>query len=320
MHKNLLLINPTIRPEGVELLKKECNVFYASDGDEETLIEAINTNCIDAVITRVEKITRNIFENCKSLKIIGQNGVGLDNIDVDAATEFGVKVLNVPDANYISVVEHTLMLILSLSRYLVLADENVRKGNWLYRETNIPMEISNKNLLIIGFGRIGKEVAKKAMAFNMNIFAYDSYVDEATMESLNVKKEHDLLEGLKNADFVTVHTPLTEDTKGLMSYNQFKAMKNTAYILNLGRGPVIDEEALINALENNEIAGAGLDVFNVEPPDVNNPLFKFKNVILTPHLAGDTIEAKRRCSIIIANTVIEALKGRNPYNLVNLRS
>lgn len=317
MAKNILLINPTIQPIGVDLLEKECNLFYAPNGEEETLINSINNYNIDAVITRVEKITRNVIQNCKTLKVIGQHGVGLDNIDVKAASEFGVKVLNVPDANYNSVGEHTVMLILSLSRDLIIADENVRQGNWRYRDTNIPIEIANKNLLIIGFGRIGRDVARKAMGFNMNILAYDSFVDEDTMMSLNVKKIYDLSEGLKDADFVTIHAPLTNDTKGLISDNQFKVMKKTAYILNLGRGPVIDETALIEALENKEIAGAGLDVFELEPPDINNPLLKFKNVIVTPHFAGDTKEAKGRCSSTLAKTVIDVLNGNKTYNLVN---
>ena len=150
MRKNVLLINPTIRPIGVELLEKECNIFMAPDGKEDTLIRYIVDNNIDAIVTRVEKITKNIIKNCNKLKIIAQHGVGVDNIDVIAATEKGIMVLNVPDANYVSVAEHALMLVLALSRRLLMADKNVRMGNWEFRETNIPIEIAKKNLFIIG--------------------------------------------------------------------------------------------------------------------------------------------------------------------------
>lgn len=317
MEKNVLLVNPTIQPIGVNLLKKECKVFMAPDGEERTLIEHINKNNIDAIITRVEKVTRKVIESCKSLKVIGQNGVGLDNIDVEAATESGVMVLNVPDANYISVAEHTIMFILGLSRSLIMADKNVKKGNWKFRETNIPMEVSDKNLLILGLGRIGKDVAKKAKALDMNVMAYDSYVKEEDMNLIGVKKVDLLIDGLKDADFVSVHTPLTEVTRGMISYKEFEAMKTTAYIINMGRGPVIDETALYDALSNNKIAGAGLDVFEKEPPNSTNPLFEFENLISTPHFGGDTIEAKRRCAYIIADTVIKALKGKKTYNCFN---
>lgn len=317
MSKNVLLINPTIQPIGVDLLKKECNIFMAPDGKEGTLIEYINKNNINAIITRVEKVTRKIIESCKSLKVIGQNGVGLDNIDVNAATENRVMVLNVPDANYISVAEHTIMFILSLSRNLIVADKNVRKCNWKFRETNIPMEVADKNLLIIGLGRIGRDVAKKAKALDMDVMAYDSYVKEEDMSLIGVKKVDSLIEGLKEADFVSVHTPLTELTRGMISHEEFEAMKSSAYIINMGRGPVIDEEALYYALKNNKIAGAGLDVFEKEPPSEENPLFKFDNLITTPHFGGDTIEAKRRCAYTIAETVVKALNGDKPYNFFN---
>lgn len=317
--KNILLINPTIRPVGVELLKKECNVFFAPDGEEDTLIEYINKHSVEAVLTRVEKITRNIIESCKGLKVIGQHGVGLDNIDVAAASENGVLVLNVPDANYISVAEHAMMFILALSRRLLMADSSVRNGNWKFRETNIPMEVADKNLLIVGLGRIGRDVAKKAQAFNMKVMAYDVFVDADTMNSLGITKAESLEQGLGEADFISVHAPLTSETRGMISAEQFKLMKKTACIINLGRGPVINEEALISALKSNEIAGAGLDVLELEPPDEGNLLFDFSSVILTPHFGGDTAEAKDRCSTILARTAIDALNGSKPYNAVNFK-
>ncbi|NLL61901.1 MAG: hydroxyacid dehydrogenase [Candidatus Atribacteria bacterium] len=317
MRKNVLLINPTIRPIGVELLEKECNIFMAPDGKEDTLIRYIVDNNIDAIVTRVEKITKNIIKNCNKLKIIAQHGVGVDNIDVIAATEKGIMVLNVPDANYVSVAEHALMLVLALSRRLLMADKNVRMGNWEFRETNIPIEIAKKNLFIIGLGRIGKEFAQKAKAMDMNVKGYDLYVSKAEMASIGVEKIDELMDGIKDADFISIHTPLTLETKGLISSEQFSAMKNDAYIINLGRGSIIDEKALYDALKNKEIAGAGLDVFELEPADKSNPLFEFDNVIVTPHFGGDTIEGKDRCSLKCAQALIEALNGKIPYNCVN---
>jgi len=317
LERNVLLINPTIRPVGVELLKKECSVIIAPDRKEETLIKYINENNINAVVIRVEAVTRKIIESCKNLKIIAQHGVGVDNIDVNAATEHGIMVLNVPDANFTSVAEHALMFVLALSRNLIMADKNLRYGNWGFKDTNIPIEIAGKNLFIIGLGRIGKEFSKKAKALSMKVKGYDKYVSRENMEAIGIEKIEDFLDGIKWADFISIHTPLTSETKGMFSYEEFNAMKNSAYIINLGRGAIIDEKALYSALKNNKIAGAGLDVFKTEPASKDNPLFEFDNVIVTPHFGGETIEAKNRTSLKLAETLIEALDGGIPYNCVN---
>ena len=168
MKHRVLLIEPTIQPVGVEMLKEHCEVYMAPDGKEETLIRMINEHEIEGVVTRVEQMTRKVIENCSSLKIIQQHGTGMDNIDIEAATEHGIRVQNVPDGNFTSVAEHVMMSVLAASRNLVQADHEVRKGNWKFRETNIPNEVANKNLLIVGLGRIGRDVARKAQAFDMN--------------------------------------------------------------------------------------------------------------------------------------------------------
>lgn len=320
MDNTVILIEPSIQPVGIEILKKNCNVVFAPNDKEETLIEYINNNKAQAIITRVERITRHIIESCKTLKVIGQHGAGFDNIDVKAASENGIMVLNVPDAGYVPVAEHAIMFMLALSRNLLLADKNVRNGNWLFREQRIPNELAEKTLLIVGIGRIGKEVARKALAFDMKVLSYDSYVSKEKMDELKVEKVETLEEGLKIADFVTVHAPATIETKHMLSTEQFKIMKRTSNIVNLSRGSLIDEEALYKALVEKEIAGAALDVFDPEPPVKDNPLFGLDNVIVTPHLGGDTIEGKRRYSTKMANTVVEALNGAIPYNCVNAKS
>lgn len=317
MKHNVLLVLPTIQPNGVEYLEENSHVFYAPDGKKETLIQYINENQIEAIVTRSETIDKDIMDACSSLKVIGQHGVGLDNIDVKEAGKHGIKVLNVPDGNYISVAEHTVAFILALSRSLRINDCSVRADAWFSRENRYTMEIYEKNLLIVGLGRIGRAVAERARAFGMHIMAYDGFVSKETMEQLGVEKIDKLEEGLEKADFVTLHVPLTPDTRGMMSKEQFKIMKNSAYIINMGRGPVIDESALIEALQNNEIAGAGLDVLESEPPRADHPLFSMDQVIFTPHIGGDTRESKRRTSKLLSHSIIDVLDGQDVYNWVN---
>ncbi|MCI8423776.1 MAG: hydroxyacid dehydrogenase [Lawsonibacter sp.] len=320
MKRKVLLIQPTIQPVGVEILKEHCDVYLAPDGSEETLIRCLTENACDAVVTRVEQITARVIEACPTLKVIGQHGVGLDNIDVQAATARGIQVLNVPDANYVSVAEHAMMFVLALSRNLRAADQAVRTGNWKFRETNIPNEVAGKTLVIVGLGTIGRDVAQKALAFHMNVVGFDAYVSAERMTELHVQKAQTLQQALELADFLTIHAPLTPETRGMFSTEQFRQMKKTACLINLGRGPVVDQAALAAALRDGEIAGAALDVFESEPPDAGDPLFALPNVIVTPHFGGDTIDAKRRCSQKLAETVVQALSGQTPYNLFNRKA
>ena len=317
MQRMVVLVNPTIQPVGVELLKQNCRTTLAPDGAEDTLIQYVNQNRADAIVTRVERITRRILETCPSLAVVGQHGVGVDNIDVGAATEQGVLVLNVPAANYMSVAEHTIMAILALSRRLLVSDAKTRQGEWEYRNQFYPMEINGKTLLIVGLGRIGQEVARKAKAFNMRLWGYDPFVSGEDMALLGVQKAVDLEACVSEADFLSLHVPLTTQTRHLVDRDLLAKMKPTAYLINVGRGPVVDQNALYEALTNGVIAGAGLDVLAVEPPDPNDPLLKLENVIFTPHFAGDTKEAKHRCSLTLATEVIKILSGASSANVVN---
>jgi D-3-phosphoglycerate dehydrogenase len=308
----VVLIEPTIHQAGVALLRQQCHVVMAPNGKESTLIRAINENHAEGLLPRVEPITRKVIEECPSLKVIGEPGVGLDNIDVQAASEHGIMVLNVPDGNYTTVSEHAILFVLACAQNLIRADKNVREGNWSYRDTNLPSDVRGKTLLIVGFGRIGKSVAKKAMALEMNILAYDEYVSAEKVEEAGAKKVYTLEEGLKDADFVTIHVPLTPQTRGMFSTAQFSCMKESAYICNLGRGPVVDEPALYQALSDKKIAGAALDVLDPEPPLKDNPLFQLDNVIFTPHTGGDTKEARERLATKAAAAMIAALNGEKP--------
>jgi D-3-phosphoglycerate dehydrogenase len=313
----VVLIQPTIQPVGVELLQQECRVTLAPDGAEDTLIRSINESRADAIVTRVEKITKRILESCPSLAVVGQHGVGVDNIDVNAATQCGVLVLNVPGANYMSVAEHTILFILALSRKLLVSDAKTRQGQWEYRNQFYPMEINGKTLLIIGLGRIGQEVARKAKAFNLRLLGYDPFVSSEDMALLGVQKAGDLAAGVPEADFLSVHVPLTAQTRHLVNRDLLASMKPTACLINVGRGPVVDQNALYAALKQGSIAGAALDVLAQEPPDCNDPLLKLENVIFTPHFAGDTKEAKHRCSLTLATEIVKVLNGSSSANVVN---
>lgn len=318
LKQKILIFHPTIHPSGLQLLSEHFEIMRCPSHDEGTIIQLVNEHNIQAIVTRVEKITQNIFEQCPSLKIISQHGVGVDHIDVDAATKYGVCVLNVPDSNFTSVVEHTLMSILSLSRNLIQSDGEVRKRNWNYREEFFPVELTLKTLFIVGFGMIGRELARKASIFNMHIIAFDPAVSKLEMEALGVHKVDHLHEGLQEADFVTLHVPLTTNTKHLISTDEFKRMKESAFLVNVARGPVVDEKALYSAIVNKEISGAALDVLEEEPPVSENLLFQLNNVIFTPHMAGDTLEAKIRCATFLANDLIKTLiHGHHPKNLLN---
>lgn len=313
----ILLIEPTIRPVGVQLLQQEAEVGFASDGREETLIEHLSTGAYSAVITRVERITRRVLDAARNLKVIGQHGVGVDNIDLQAATESGIMVLNAPTANAVSVAEHSVMLILALCRGAVEADRAVRRGDFAYRERHIPLELNGKTAFVVGFGRSGRETARRLrLGFNMRLLAFDPGVSDLDVLAEGAEPVP-LEEGFAAADVVTLHVPHLPATTHLVSRALLGLMKPSAYLVNTARGPVVDQAALVDVLEGGCIAGAGLDVFDPEPPAADSALLALKNVIVSPHLAGDTVEAKDRCSRLIAGQVLTAIGGGLPEHVVN---
>jgi D-3-phosphoglycerate dehydrogenase len=313
----VLLINPTIQPCGVEILTSGAEIIMAPDGKEDTLASYLSSADVVAVVTRVERITRRIIENAPGLRVIGQHGVGVDNIDVKAATDLGVLVINAPTANFVSVAEHAVMLMLALSRRLSESDAAVRRDDFGFRERFYPMEINGKILFAVGLGRVGSEVAKKCrLGFNMEVLGHDPLVSELEMAAIGVKKI-DLISGLKEADFVSLHLPLTQETRHFIGEKEIFYMKPDAFLINVSRGGVIKQDALFNALKESRIRGAGVDVFDPEPPSPTDALLKLPNVIFTPHFAGDTYEAKQRCSRTIANEVLAVLNGGLPKFLVN---
>lgn len=270
----------------------------------------------DALVVRSEtKVTAEVIAAAKKLKIIGRAGVGLDNIDLAAATRAGIIVMNTPDGNTTSAAEHTMAMMLSLARNIPQADASLRSGKW-ERAKFMGTELYGKTLGIIGLGRIGGEVARRARGFGMRIVAFDPFASEARANELGAQLGN--LEALlKASDFITVHAPKTKDTSHLIGDQELALMKKGARLINVARGGIYDEAALVKALAAGQIAGVALDVFESEPPG-DHPLFNFPNVVVTPHLGASTEEAQENVAVALAQQVVDALKGRTIANAVNI--
>lgn len=251
------------------------------------------------------------------LRVVARPGIGLDNVDIEAATARGVAVVHVPDGPTESTAEHAIALLMALAKRLREADVNLRAHGWESRTPFIGTEVAGKTLGLVGLGRIGSRVAQIARALNMRVVVYDPYVGEGRAVTLGVELVDSLDEVLTAADFVSLHTPLTPETRGLIDAQALARMKPSAYLINCSRGPVVDEVALIEALCNGTIAGAGLDVFVQEPTPPDNPLFELPNVIVTAHIAAYTRESLRRLSVGAAEQVMQVLEGERPPHLVN---
>ncbi|MFT4413137.1 phosphoglycerate dehydrogenase [Fredinandcohnia humi] len=270
----------------------------------------------DALLVRsATTVNEDLLVKMPNLKIIARAGVGVDNIDVDAATKYGVIVINAPDGNTISTAEHTFAMMASLVRHIPQANISVKSREWS-RTSFVGMELAGKHLGIIGFGRIGSEIAKRARAFEMKIHVFDPFLTKARAEKLGVDL-CTLDEVLAIADIITVHTPLTKETKGLLGNENLAKTKKGVYLINCARGGIIDESAVIEYLENGHIAGMALDVFEVEPP-INNRLLEFDQVITTPHLGASTREAQLNVANQVAREVTEFFQGKPVTSAINM--
>lgn len=319
MEKKVLITEPTpFIEEEWGMLKKHATVKLAGSTTEEGLIAEVGD--VDVILVVYAKITKRIIEAARRLKGIVRYGVGVDNVDVRAATERGIYVANVPDYCTGAVAEHTFALLLALARRIVLADRTVKTASWgVWTQQPAELmgtELEGKVLGLIGMGKIGCAVARRAKAFGMRVMAYDPYLGEDRARLLGVELV-DLDTLLKGSDFVSIHVPLTSETLGMIGELELRKMKRTAYLINTSRGPVVDEGALYKALREGWIAGAALDVYEKEPPDRDNPLFKLDNVVLTPHVAWYTEEALKRLKRSVAEEAIRMLEGMPPKNLVN---
>jgi len=313
-----ILIADHVSQDGIQLLKAESSFrIDIKTGLTPKELAAIIKPYEGLIVRSATKVTAEVIHKAERLKVIGRAGVGLDNVDVEAATKRGIICMNVPSGNTISTAEHTMSLLLSLARQIPQADSHVRTGKW-ERSKFIGTELFGKTLGIVGLGKIGAEVAKRAQAFGMRILAHDPFLSTDRAHQIEVQMVP-FKQLLAESDFVTVHTPLTAQTRHLIGTKEIALMKRGARLLNCARGGIVDEAALYKALVDGKVAGAALDVYETEPP-ANSPLLKLSQVVCTPHLGASTEEAQLNVAIEVAKQVIDCLLGRGIRNAVNMPS
>lgn len=281
--------------------------------EEEIIKEAYNA---DAVITCYTEITENIINSMEKCKSISKTGIGVNNINIAAANKKGIKVLNVPDYCIEEVSDHTVALILDLARRITYLNNNVKNGNWSFQEQRPMFRLKGSTLGLVGFGRIARLIGEKMKPFGMKTLVYDPFVNADTIEA-NGGIKVELEELLKQADFVSLNLPLTEETEKMINKDSLKLMKKHACIVNTSRGPLINEEDLYQALKNKDIAFAGLDVLGIEKYDPSNPLFSLDNIIITPHAAFYSVESTQELREKIIADVSSVLQGKDPKYQVN---
>ncbi|MGV3771738.1 MAG: phosphoglycerate dehydrogenase [Verrucomicrobiales bacterium] len=317
---NVLICDP-ISPKGIALFQQrpEFTVKVLDKRlSEAELIPIISE--VEAMVVRSEtKISRNVIAAAPKLKVVGRAGVGVDNVDVEAATQRGIVVMNTPGGNTISTAELTFSMLMSLARKIPQANMSMKGGEW-NRKAFSGVELYNKTLAILGMGRIGTEVAKRAIAFGMKVLAYDPYLSHARAKEMQVELL-ELDEIFPRADFITVHMPMTDETKNMINKNTLSKMKKGVRLLNCARGGIINETDLVEAIKAGHVAGAALDVYEVEPLPKDHPLRELPQVIMTPHLGASTDEAQENVGIEVAEAITDYLVNgavRNAVNLPNL--
>ena len=304
----------TLEPEQKILETADAEMITAQCRTEEDVIEAAQG--VDGIICQYAPITKKVIDQLDNCKIVARYGVGFDTIDVPAATEKGIMVTNVTDYCLDEVSNHAFALLMACARKVVQLHESVQNGTWDSKIAKPIYRLNGQTLGLIGLGNIPQSLAVKAKAFGLKILAYDPFVSTDLAKELGVKLV-ELDELCAESDYISVHPPLNKHTEGMVSDDQFKAMKETAYIINTSRGAVIDEAALIRALEANEIAGAGLDVLETEPIAKDSPLLSMSNVIINPHSAYYSVESELELKQKTAQNVADAISGKVPVYLVN---
>lgn len=270
----------------------------------------------DALLVQWAKIDRSVIDSLSKCKIISRYGIGVDMVDLKAAGEHGIPVANVADYCIDEVSTHTLTFLLMLNRHLLTHHNHVRGGQWGGVAGGPPSRLCEQTLGVVGLGNIGRAVVHKAQGFGLTIIGYDPYLSDEKAAELGIEKVS-LEELLRRSDYVTLHCPLNDETRHLISAAQFAQMKPTAYLINMSRGPVVDQKALVDALTGGQIAGAGLDVLEQEPPDPNDPLLKLDNVLFTPHTSSWSSEAILELRRGVVRNVVDVLQGRQPRSVVN---
>lgn len=311
MNREKVLLTEPIYREGIEILKEKAEVIQASSPDKETIQKEIR-DC-EGVIIRKAHITEEVIDNAPKLKVIAKHGVGVDNIDLEAAEREGITVVNAPESNIHSVAEHTLALMLAAAKHLVTRDLEVREKQFDARNDTIGTEIRGKTVGIVGLGTIGQLVVKLLRPFEVDLLAYDAYKSET---ELDVGLVEDIEDIYLNSDIISLHLPLNEETENLVGAEEFSKMKKSVIFINTARGGLVVEEELVEALSSGEIKAAGLDVYEKEPPSPDNPLFQLDNAVLSPHNAALTEAAMRKMATHSAQGVVDVLTGNDPKYVV----
>jgi D-3-phosphoglycerate dehydrogenase len=313
LSKPRVLVREPIAEAGIDLLRERFDVDVDTNGD---LAETIGG--YDAIVIRsATKLDSDMIGRAERLKVIGRAGVGVDNVDVEAATRRGIVVANAPESTVVSAAEHTIGLLLALSRNIAQAHAALKQGRW-ERSAHGGIELAGKTLGVLGFGRIGQQVARRALGLEMRVVAYDPFVARDRFRELGVDRVESTDEVFAVADFLTLHLPLTDETTRSLDATAFAKMRDGVRLINAARGELVDESALLEALQSGKIAAAALDVFSAEP--YSGPLLELSNVVVTPHLAASTEEAQDRAGVIVAEQVAAALEGGLVTNAVNIPS
>ena len=307
----------TVHPKGLEFLKdNEFEVFEVENFEIQSLKESLKS--VDGILLRTSKLDQDILQHCDKLKIISRHGVGYDNVDLDFLNKNKIALGITSTSNAASVSEHVMSFFIYLTKNLSLSDSLVKQGNFDKR-SQLPdfFELYKKKVLIIGFGRIGKEVAKRCLGFDMEVYVHDPFLDSDSIKKykcIPIEKN----EGLALADFITIHLPLNENTTNFISEEDLNLMQKNTVLVNTSRGGIVNEDDLYQALEAKKIRGAGMDVYTSEPPEPNHPFFKLDNILLTPHNAALTLECRERMSLEASQNIVYFLKNMNELNKENL--
>ncbi|MFS4467478.1 hydroxyacid dehydrogenase [Maribacter sp. 2210JD10-5] len=312
MTRPKVFISEPINPKGIDLLKDAVELVHSPDTTKTTALKLIG-DCDAAILRATTIFDAEVIEAAEKLKVIARTGVGYNNVDLETAAKKGIYVTLTPDCNHTTVAEHVLAMILALAKQVFFMDAAVREGKWAARFSPHQMDIAGKTVGIIGLGSIGLEVAERCRAMGMKLLAYDPFYKG----NFDGKMTDVLDELFAQSDFVTLHCPVLPSTEKMINKATLAQMKSTAYLINSSRGALIDEDALVEALQNETIKGAALDVFQEEPLSDNHPLATLSNVILSPHCAGSTIESNERIAVMAAQAVLDTLAGKKPKHICN---
>ncbi|MDB4239045.1 hydroxyacid dehydrogenase [Alphaproteobacteria bacterium] len=317
-NKKKVLMVQGLHEEGVKLLKQRNDIeaITIMSSDEDEIMEAAKD--VHGITVRTANISRKIIENSKNLAIVSRHGVGYDSIDVNALNDCGIPLAIAAHSNMISVAEHAMYMLLALSKNVFYYDQFARKADWTSRWDIRAWDVAEKNLLVVGFGRIGSRLVKRALAFDMNVFVYDPYINASEIKKSGANHVENYVDILGNMDAVSLHCPKNEETTDMFSEKEFNMMKNSSFLINCARGGIVNEKALYDALTSKKILGAGLDVYDDEPSTSSNPLFGLDNILLSPHIAGVTQEATIRMSKQAVQNVLDIFDNKiDPEVIIN---